>query len=352
MSKVLIFTTDGVGGAERVSVTIGKILRAHDYEVVFAVVRHGTSNSTITDFIPQGFSIICIDDIGPVKMAFKLIRTISEVRPDYVFASLMYLSTKILPFRFRFPKIKFIIRSENNMGMFNLRQRWQMRLSYRLADRIIAQNREMKEGMMNVLGIPETKITVLHNPVDTQYIDEKVKGAVSPYPAGESPVFVASGRFAHQKGFDVLAKAFVQVTDRLPGAHLYILGDTGCENGVVYRQVMDVAVAGGIQDRIHCPGFKSNPYPFIKYADCFVLSSRTEGLPNVLVEAQYLNVPAAATTCIPIIKEIITDGVNGYWADVDDASSLAEAMMKGAGLGKVTSTYKPSTEMEFVDMFR
>lgn len=352
MQKVLILTTDGVGGAERVSVTIGKILQAHDYEVVFAIVRHGLANSSIADFIPQGFSILFINDTGPVKMAHKLIKTISTVRPDYVFSSLMYLSTKILPFRFRFPEIKFIIRSENNMGMFNLRQRLQMKWTYRLADRIIAQNREMKDGMRIVLGIPETKITVLHNPIDTQYIDEKVKGAVSPYPADEGPVFVASGRFAHQKGFDVLAKAFVRVVDKLPGAHLYILGDTGCENGVVYRQIMNVAVAGGIKDRIHCPGFKSNPYPFIKFADCFVLSSRTEGLPNVLVEAQYLNVPAAATTCIPIIKEIITDGVNGFWADVNDASSLAEAMIKGADLGRVTSTYKPSKDMDFVELFR
>lgn len=349
--KVLVFTTDSVGGAERVSVTIGKMLRAHEYDVVFAVVRHGAANSTITDFIPKGFSVIFIDDAGPIGMARKLIKTISAVRPDYVFASAMYLNTKILPFRFMFPRIKFIIRSENNVGMFNRRQLWQMRWSYRLADRIIAQNREMKSGMTDLLGIPEDKIVVLHNPVDTQYIDEKVKDAVSPYSESESPVFVASGRFAYQKGFDVLANAFALVAKELPGAHLYILGDTDYEGGKVYRQIMEVAEANGIQERIHCPGFMTNPYPFIKYADCFVLSSRMEGLPNVLVEAQYLNVPAAATTCIPIIKEIITDGVNGYWAGVDDEKSLAEAMEKAVKLDNVTSGYTPSSEKDFVDLF-
>lgn len=63
-----------------------------------------------------------------------------------------------------------------------------------------------------------------------------------------------------------------------------------------------------MSDCVFCVGFKNNPYVYMKHADCFVLSSRNEGLPNVMIEALYLGTPVAAYKCIPVIERIVDEG--------------------------------------------
>ena len=107
----------------------------------------------------------------------------------------------------------------------------------------------------------------------------------------------------------------------------------------------------GIERKVHCLGYQNNPYPYIKYADCFVLSSRWEGLPNVLIEALHLGTPAAAFRCIPIIERIINDGATGFTAEKENVDSLAQAMSKSVDLGRIQSSYKSSKIEDFTKLF-
>ena len=94
-----------------------------------------------------------------------------------------------------------------------------------------------------------------------------------------------------------------------------------------------------------------NPYKFVKNADCFVLSSRNEGLPNVLIEALYLGTPVAATTCIPVIKRIVSEGKNGYLAENENFAQLANAMIMASKLGRITSTYNATSNEAYRKLF-
>lgn len=107
----------------------------------------------------------------------------------------------------------------------------------------------------------------------------------------------------------------------------------------------------GLQDCVKCVGFQNNPYVYIKYADCFVLSSRWEGLPNVMIESLYLGTPVAAFKCIPIIERIITNGIDGYLAEKDNVSSLANAMLQASRLGRVKTNYKSAQISDFQSIF-
>ena len=89
----------------------------------------------------------------------------------------------------------------------------------------------------------------------------------------------------------------------------------------------------------------------MKNADCFVLSSRNEGLPNVLIEALYLGTPAAATICIPAVTRIVEVGKTGYLARPEDVNSLAEAMLNAVQLGRIQSDYPMDTMIEFNKLF-
>ena len=132
---------------------------------------------------------------------------------------------------------------------------------------------------------------------------------------------------------------------------LYIIGANDGEYKEEYRKVMDIAKDKGIEEHVHCLGYQSNPYKFVKYANCFALSSRWEGLPNALVEALYLGVPVAATTCVPIVERLVKEGENGFLAKKEDPMSLMEAMCKAVQLENPHTEYDGAAETKFKDLF-
>jgi glycosyltransferase involved in cell wall biosynthesis len=115
--------------------------------------------------------------------------------------------------------------------------------------------------------------------------------------------------------------------------------------------ITEKAKKNNIEGKVHCVGYQKNPYPYIKYADCFVLSSRWEGLPNVLIEALHLGTPVAAFRCIPIIERIIDNRGNGFTAEKENVTSLAQAMSKSVDLGRIHSSYKSSQIEDFTKLF-
>lgn len=347
--NVLIFLQSGIGGAERVSVTIGKNLNREKFNVTFCCV--GERNNSIERFIPPSFRIIYMDVKNPVMQIWLYIKKISEEKPDIVFASVININNKVLLSRLFFPKVRFVVRSDNNVNVFSRFQQMMIRFTYKFADCIIAQTIEMAEGLVEITKINRRKIVVLANPIDESYINDHMQNAVSPYEDNGNIHYVASGRFAESKGFDLLVKAFLIVHKKNPKTDLHILGKTGGMNNKVFRTVENFVRNNSLLNSVFFTGQLENPYPYIKFADCFVLSSRYEGLPNVLLESLYLQTPVAAFKCIPIIERLVQDGTNGYTANAENIESLAEAMENSCLLGRVINRYKSASAYEFEKLF-
>lgn len=348
-NKVLIFVQGEVGGAERMSVLIGKNLDTLQFDVCFCIICRN-AKSSIIDFIPPKYRIINIVNKRPINLMIRMLKVILKEKPNIIFSSVLNLNNKYLPFRWMFPKIKIIIRSDNYLYTYRRKQQKIVNILYPLADCIIAQTQEMKDELVEIAGIKASKIIVLQNPIDKQTIDIKVQSE-SPFKENHNKNIVAVGRFHYQKGFDLLIKAFIQLYKTRNNIDLYIVGNTESDNGFIYKNIMQIAERNGILDKIHCVGYTDNPYTYIKNADCYVLSSRWEGLPNVLLESLYLGTPVAAFKCIPIIERIIEEGVNGYCAEKEDSSSLAAAMDKVLELGKIKFSYKSASLEEFSNLF-
>ena len=349
--KALFFLQAGVGGAERMTVLIGKLLDPRKFEVKFYPVQHGDTASAITNFVPSEYETKVLPSASPFQRMKQFYRILKNEKPDVVFSSVLYINNKILPLRLLFPSIKFIIRCENYLYTFSKKQKAMMRFSYRMADYIIAQTEEMRQELVAQLRISANKVFTLQNPIDCQTIEQKMNGVASPYPLNGKKHFVASGRFAYQKGFDILVNAFAKVAEKRNDVDLYIIGSKDKGNEAEYERVWGIVEDLGLQNVVHCEGFQNNPYPYVHFADCFVLSSRWEGLPNVLIEALYLGTPAAALKCIPVVERIITDGKDGFLAEKENVDSLAEAMCKAIDMGRIESSYQSSTPEEFTQLF-
>ena len=93
----------------------------------------------------------------------------------------------------------------------------------------------------------------------------------------------------------------------------------------------------GVDDKVCFMGFQSNPYKYLHNADCFVLSSEYEGLPNVMLEALYLGKPIVATESIPFVSKTLGDGKYGICVPVGDAHLFAQAMSKAVTIERYES---------------
>jgi glycosyltransferase involved in cell wall biosynthesis len=123
-----------------------------------------------------------------------------------------------------------------------------------------------------------------------------------------------------QKAFSVLIQAFAQVRKNRR-ARLLILGE-GEDRSSLETMISHY----GLEQDVSMPGFVTNPYPYMAHASVFVLSSRWEGLPTVLVEAMALGTPIVSTDCPSGPREILMDGKYGALVPVDDPFALAAAI--------------------------
>jgi glycosyltransferase involved in cell wall biosynthesis len=166
------------------------------------------------------------------------------------------------------------------------------------------------------------RIIVLPNPTDFKTIDELARSRPEFKRTGSGPVLISVGRLSEAKRYDVLLEALLQVRQRIP-AEWWLCGD-GPERRKLRRRAEQLGVAGYVRWLGHC----QNPFPLMRQADLFVMSSDYEGLPNALIEAQGLGLPAVSTNCPYGPDEIIEDGVTGLLTPVGDAHAIAHAVFR------------------------
>ena len=353
--KVLFFINSEVGGSERMSVNISKMLPSDEFRIKYIVIKDvefKKSSTSVTDFIPEGSNVSFILARGHLDKVIKLYLAVKREKPDVVFASHYNINDKILFLKPLLRGVKIVIRAENSYSTFVDSKKFIIRHTYNKADVMIAQTDEMREDFIVNGHLPEGNIITLENPVDKETIEERVAGQVSPYPEDAKKHIVAVGRFHSQKGYDFLVQALAKVKEKRNDVELYVVGSYSGQWQPEYEKIMGMAEQLGIKENIHCLGFNDNPFVYVKYADCFVLSSRFEGLPNVLVEALYLKTPVAAFKCIPIIERMVRDGIDGYLAEKENPNSLAEAIINAMNMGCVNPVYDGATKEDFVNVFR
>lgn len=344
--KILIFTPGGVGGAERMSVLIGKLLPKEQFEVKYVVVGRLRN---IYNILPDGYAVDCI----PVRniYMFSTLRIwwkIMREKPDVVFVSQAAYNPRVI-IASRLAGKKVVVRSSGMVKRYSKRKLREVKFTYPLADRLIAQQENMREQIINLLNVRPDKIVTIHNPFDSSDID-RLAAVGSPFSHDASINYVNVANINPNKSQDLAIKALAVVRQRLSNAHLYLIGNYD-ENSDYYKKLIKLVNGQKLNDCVHFIGYDKNPYKWVKNADCFVLSSKIEGFPNALIEASYLGVPCVTTRCLKLMDDIIEDGQNGYVVDVDDVEGMAQAMIKAIKIKNCKMIYCPGKTEDFVKEF-
>ena len=195
-------------------------------------------------------------------------------------------------------------------------------LSYPHADAAVTVSRGVAGELGRLPGMSHSRIHTIYNPVVSSDVFHKACEPIDhPWLNGrEVPVVLAIGRLHKQKDFPTLLAAFALVL-RQRRARLIVLG-----RGPLLANLRSLAHELRIAKYVEFPGFVENPYVYLARASLFVLSSRHEGLANVLVEAMACGCPVVSTNCRFGPDEILEGGRWGELVPVGNPEALASAI--------------------------
>lgn len=185
------------------------------------------------------------------------------------------------------------------------------RLAMKYADKIVVLTKKDKECYEQNIN-DKSKIVQIYNPVRT--IPEKTSDL-------SSKKIIAVGRLAYQKGYDFLLPAFKKVTDKYPEWKILIVG-----GGEDKEKLLKLSSELGLTDKVIFTGAVKNVESYYLESSIFVMSSRFEGFPNVLLEAISFGLPIVSFDCPCGPAEIIENGVNGFLIPAEDIIQLAAKM--------------------------
>ena len=294
--KVLFFIPALVpGGAERVTITLLRNLSRDRFDVTLAVVSQ--QGSVFSEELPPDIPLV---DLKASRLRYgllKILRHIWDTRPDVVFSTVDYFNVTLGVMRPFWPRrTRFVARPTILFSAALLRNRqaglWRALTKVALSntDLLVFQSSAMEQDYRKSLNWYDESAVVIPNPVDVTYLREQQVADVPDGTNYDPTAFnlVAAGRLEEQKGFDLAIEAIALAKNA--NVHLTILGE-GSRRGMLENLVRE----RNLQDRVHLIGYRHNPYPFYTKADGFLLSSRFEGFPNVVLEALFSGTPVVAT---------------------------------------------------------
>jgi glycosyltransferase involved in cell wall biosynthesis len=275
----------------------------------------------IMRLLPQGLAV----DISDIYLEFL------ELKPEIVHAWLDWDNVRA-GFAAVLAGVPKIILSGRNLNPthFALYQSY-MDPAYRALAQVpnitlINNSRAGADDYADWIGIPRDRISVVHNAVDCgKYARPSANAARSLRTSiGVDPdSFLVGGvfRLSEEKRPLLWIDTARIVADQVPDAQFIILG-----SGSMQREIQQKIKQVGLGNRVILAGVVADVLPVMSIMDALLLTSRGEGLPNVLLEAQSVGTPVVATA-VGGVKETIEDGVTGWGLDLASSQDLAERLI-------------------------
>ncbi|XWN37475.1 MAG: glycosyltransferase [Balneola sp.] len=256
---------------------------------------------------------------------------LKQVKPDLILSTLSQCNYAMILAKFlKFRKATLFIREANSflsqrqhLSKFRLLyERLKAGILYRFADRILVNSVGSKNELTKATYLSENSISILPNPVDVDGIREKAEEDLQEQIDSflqDTPYIISIGRLQYAKAFDNLIRAFKKA-DNLD-KKLIILGE-----GKLRDELQNLIDSENLSDKVLLAGHMENPYPIISNSRLFVLSSRYEGMPNVLLEAFILMKPIVSTDCPSGPRELLRNGDFGVLVPTESVDELSSAI--------------------------
>lgn len=329
-----------MGGGEKVSVDLMNELISLGYSVHLAVMKYeGIYKNSLS-------SEVVVHDLktNRISMTFLyLVRLVFSIRPHKVFASSIHLNPLVIIVSLlRFKKTKAVIRIGSPFSLLFQEYKswkdkyillWITKFLYRYADTIICVAESIRDDLRSFVYVKKEKVIVAYSPKESEKIIQKSEEyKPSIFSEKEGPFFLFVGRLTKAKDPATLLSAFALFKSEGRKGTLLFVGDGGLR-----QNLLIMTQESSLEKDVVFLGPQDNPYVYMKNSDVVVMSSVSEGLPNVLLEALILKKMVVSTDCFPggarevldpktIHQNGILSGENGYLVPISNPKLLKEVL--------------------------
>lgn len=320
MAAITFYSGDfsRTGGTERVTAQIASYLAGQGHEVT--VLSHSGDGvpafpcdgrirtATLHMERHSGFA-------GRKIMPYVALRSyLATHRCDVFIAVDVLLAMYMLPLKPLFPQVKFVAWEHFNFHANNgVKNRDRARaMAGKRADAIVTLTKADKTAYEQNLH-PRCPVVAIGNPIPVLQ-DE--------LPDNRERLAIAVGRLTYQKHFDALIDIWSRIEPRHPDWRLAILGE-GEDHPALETQIETL----GLQ-HVRLAGLQDDMDAWYRRASVMLMTSRFEGLPMVLLEAQNWGLPIVSYDCVTGPAEVVIDGCDGYLVDEEDEDRFVERLDK------------------------
>ena len=321
MRIALVITALGAGGAERVIIGLANAWAARGREA--ALITFEPPGTTPYYELDERVALRQLGVASASRPIWRAIwqgarrvgalrRSLRTIEPDVTISFLAKINV-LTVLATRGLGLPVIVSERNNpeRQRFRATWRWLRARLYGVAYCVVTPSRGVLESFPRAI---RARGRVIPNPVDLTPPRRRLPGTRR---------LVAVGRLVHQKGFDLLLRAFAKFAPAHPEWTLIIWGE-----GDQRRRLEALRAELGLHEQVQLPGLTERPGEWLEEAEIFVLSSRFESFGNVVTEAMVAALPVVAFDCPWGPGEILRDGEDGLLVPPEDVDALAAALRR------------------------
>ncbi|MDR3799208.1 MAG: glycosyltransferase [Terracidiphilus sp.] len=322
-AAMMIPGIDRLGGAEQQAISLAKGLLRRNWRVTM-VALSGTGGAAAKELTHAGVAFLSLQmrkGLADPRGWLRFHNWLRREQPDVLHAHLPHAAWLARWSRLA-ARVPLVVDTLHSSATGGTGRHFGYACSRRLPDHVTAVSEATAASHLAAGMVSESNLSVIWNGIDVDLWqpDAQVRAqARAELGIGDEFLWLAVGRLEAVKDYPSLLRAMTRIPER---ARLLVLGA-----GPRKDRLTELAEWLGLRQRVRFAGFEPDVLRWMRAADGFVLSSRYEGLPMVLLEAGACGVPVVATD-VPGTREVVVDGETGWLAPAGDAQELAKTMMK------------------------
>jgi len=339
------------GGAERVLFDLLKNINKEEFVVKLLCMEESKDEFLVweKELKQAGIGIHVVGKrnngmfrkLGKIVQTIKMVRYLRQEKPDIVQTQL-FMADIFGRIAAVLSGVKNVITVEHSLETeISFLKQILLRITSRFAQKIVAVSVATKNHLDSFHRIARKRIVVIYNGVDIKkFLYKREEGD------GREIVIGAMGRLVKQKGYDFLLEALLGVKGDW---ECVVAGSRGADEDL--REELEEKVKNNfLEDRVKFVGFQEDSKRFFKDIDIFVMPSRWEAMPIVLLEAGLAALPIVATQ-VGGVDEVIENEVNGKLLQVGDVGRLRECIQNLVNEKNERKKFGESLQKKIVENF-
>lgn len=327
LKVLLVVCNNKLHGTERYVIELAKNLPRSLMDIYVATPERGELSEILRqNDIPELVYHNGRMNIFSIKGTYNLYRIIRKHKFDVIHANAGIIPNilgKVCRARVNIEVKHGLFHQDKKPSDLSIRRKLHEWVKQFFVDYFIAISDNDKKRMVKYFSIKEEKIKVIYNGIDQNILLPYRKVLdLKEESAKDTIIFGNIGRLTYQKAQDVLIEAFSNLVKKNEKARLLIIG-SGEDEAKIKEQIEKAQLT----DKVSVEGYKKNIFEHMRNLDVLVLTSRSEGVPYVILEAMCMGIPIISTK-VGGIDNVLENEKTALLVEKNDVKGIEEAMLK------------------------